>query len=268
MVRSSARKHDDSPTWQCHQDRLGTKTRNPGNRWGRNLSEGRKQLKLRLPGSARKSQKRFRDTPMFKFQAVLAQIQPFLSRNVEKRGDQSRVKCLGFRTGATSNISDRERRRCRPPSSPGFGVLAPPPPPAAAASCAATSASASFSILISAKETPRFQRFHLFVPSLSWQKDRFTNRNGSKKARFFCTVDNNLVVKVAHELLRERGKVRRAAVALDKLDLRHPRLACGPRALFLSAFPMFVPSLSWQSDAFSVSYQMARQKSAFFSPHL
>jgi hypothetical protein len=83
--------------------------------------------------------------------------------------------------------------------------------------------------LISAKETPRFQRFHLFVPSLSWQKDRFTYRNGSKKATFFCTVDNNLVVKVAHELLCQRGKVRRAAVALDKLDLRHPRLACAPK---------------------------------------
>jgi hypothetical protein len=36
-----------------------------------------KRLKLRLPGSARKSQKRFRDTPMFKFQAVLARTQPF-----------------------------------------------------------------------------------------------------------------------------------------------------------------------------------------------
>jgi hypothetical protein len=37
-----------------------------------------KRLKLRLSGSARKSQKRFRDTPMFKFQAVLARTQPFL----------------------------------------------------------------------------------------------------------------------------------------------------------------------------------------------
>jgi hypothetical protein len=36
-----------------------------------------KRLKLRLSGSARKSQKRFRDTPKFKFQAVLARIQPF-----------------------------------------------------------------------------------------------------------------------------------------------------------------------------------------------
>jgi hypothetical protein len=52
-----------------------------------------KRLKLRLSGSARKSQKRFRDTPMFKFQAVLARTQPFLSRSVEKRGDQSRFKC-------------------------------------------------------------------------------------------------------------------------------------------------------------------------------
>jgi hypothetical protein len=52
-----------------------------------------KRLKLRLSGSARKSQKRFRDTPRFKFRAVLARIQPFLSRSVEKRGDQSRFKC-------------------------------------------------------------------------------------------------------------------------------------------------------------------------------
>jgi hypothetical protein len=52
-----------------------------------------KRLKLRLSGSARKSQKRFRDTPMFKFPAVLARTQPFLSRSVEKRGDQSRFKC-------------------------------------------------------------------------------------------------------------------------------------------------------------------------------
>jgi hypothetical protein len=52
-----------------------------------------KRLKLRLSGSARKSQKRFRDTPRFKFQAVLARIQPFLSRSVEKQGDQSRFKC-------------------------------------------------------------------------------------------------------------------------------------------------------------------------------
>ena len=33
-----------------------------------------------------KSQKRFRDTPRFKLQAVLARIQPFLSRSVEKTG--------------------------------------------------------------------------------------------------------------------------------------------------------------------------------------
>eukprot|EP01046_Picozoa_sp_COSAG06_P050155 COSAG06_NODE_7877_length_2345_cov_9.581923_3_plen_133_part_00 len=52
-----------------------------------------KRLKLRLSGSARKSQKRFRDTPRFKFQAVLARTQPFLSHSVEKRGDQSRFKC-------------------------------------------------------------------------------------------------------------------------------------------------------------------------------
>jgi hypothetical protein len=36
-----------------------------------------KRLKLRLSGSARKSQKRFRDTPRFKFQAVWPRTQPF-----------------------------------------------------------------------------------------------------------------------------------------------------------------------------------------------
>ena len=36
-----------------------------------------KRLKLRLSGSARKSQKRFQDTPRFKFQAIFARTQPF-----------------------------------------------------------------------------------------------------------------------------------------------------------------------------------------------
>jgi hypothetical protein len=44
-----------------------------------NISE--KRLKLRLPGSARKSQKRFRDTPMFKFLAVFVRIEPFRRSN-------------------------------------------------------------------------------------------------------------------------------------------------------------------------------------------
>ena len=52
-----------------------------------------KRLKLRLSGSARKSQKPFRDTPRFKFRAVLARTQPVFTRSVEKRGDQSRFKC-------------------------------------------------------------------------------------------------------------------------------------------------------------------------------
>jgi hypothetical protein len=47
---------------------------------------------------ARKSQKRFRDTPRFKFQELLAQIQPFLFRSVEKRGDQSWFQSLGLYT--------------------------------------------------------------------------------------------------------------------------------------------------------------------------
>ena len=48
-----------------------------------------KRLKLRLSGSARKSQKRFRDTPMFKFRAVLTHCQPFLSGSVRKRATSS-----------------------------------------------------------------------------------------------------------------------------------------------------------------------------------
>jgi hypothetical protein len=33
-----------------------------------------------------------RDTPRFRFAAVLVRIEPFLSRSIEKRGDQSRFK--------------------------------------------------------------------------------------------------------------------------------------------------------------------------------
>jgi hypothetical protein len=40
-----------------------------------------KRLKFRLSGSARKSQKRFRDTPMFKFLAVFVRIEPFKRSN-------------------------------------------------------------------------------------------------------------------------------------------------------------------------------------------
>ena len=62
--------------------------------WYCDLQNNRpKTAEFRLSGSARKSQKRFRDTPRFKFQAVLARTQPFLSRSEEKRGDQSRFKC-------------------------------------------------------------------------------------------------------------------------------------------------------------------------------
>jgi hypothetical protein len=57
---------------------------------------GAQRLKLRLSGSARKSQTRLRDTTRFKFQAVLSLTQPLLSRRVEKRGDQSRFKSLGL----------------------------------------------------------------------------------------------------------------------------------------------------------------------------
>ena len=36
--------------------------------------------------------------PRFKFPVVFVRIQPFLSRSVEKRGDQSRFKSLGLYT--------------------------------------------------------------------------------------------------------------------------------------------------------------------------
>jgi hypothetical protein len=70
---------------------------------------GVKRLKLRLSGPARKSQKRFRDTPRFKFQAVLARTQPFLSRNVEKRGDQSRFKSLDLYTRTSIRLRNIRR---------------------------------------------------------------------------------------------------------------------------------------------------------------
>jgi hypothetical protein len=57
---------------------------------------GCKTAETSVSGSARKSQTRLRDTPRFKFQAVLPRTQPFLSRSVEKRGDQSRFKSLGL----------------------------------------------------------------------------------------------------------------------------------------------------------------------------
>ena len=59
---------------------------------------GVKRLKFRLSGSARKSQKRFRDTPTFKIQAVLARIQPFQRSNERsERGDHP-VRLSGFHT--------------------------------------------------------------------------------------------------------------------------------------------------------------------------
>ena len=55
------------------------------------------------PLGSEKSQKRVQDTPGFKFPPVLAQIQPFLSRSVEKRGDQSQFKSLGLYTNVGRN---------------------------------------------------------------------------------------------------------------------------------------------------------------------
>jgi hypothetical protein len=67
---------------------------------------------------------------MFKFQAVFARTQPFLSRSVEKRGDQSRFKCrkwpiIMFLTGD----------RIGPMISAGFAATAAHAPLLAAAAC-------------------------------------------------------------------------------------------------------------------------------------
>eukprot|EP01046_Picozoa_sp_COSAG06_P053176 COSAG06_NODE_9130_length_1978_cov_4.634912_3_plen_275_part_00 len=82
----------------------------------RNISV--KRLKFRLSGSARKSQKRFRDTPTFKIQAVLARIQPFQRSNERsERGDHP-VRLSGSHT----NI-DRSRYRYSRPEELGTWTL-------------------------------------------------------------------------------------------------------------------------------------------------
>jgi hypothetical protein len=66
-----------------------------------------KRLKLRLSGSARKSQKRFRDTPMFKFQAVLAHCQPCFITQRRETGRpvpiqmQKKVNCYAIRSSCS-----------------------------------------------------------------------------------------------------------------------------------------------------------------------
>jgi hypothetical protein len=58
-----------------------------------------KRLKLRLSGSARKSQQRFRDTPRFKFRAVLTHRQPFLSGSARKRATNSNSNAAKWSIG-------------------------------------------------------------------------------------------------------------------------------------------------------------------------
>ena len=60
-----------------------------------------KRLKLRLSGSARKLQQRFRDTPRFNFQAVFARTQPFQRSN--ERSETGRPPSLNL-TGCCTNI--------------------------------------------------------------------------------------------------------------------------------------------------------------------
>jgi hypothetical protein len=81
-----------------------------------------KRLKLRLSGSARKSQKRFRDTPTFKFRAVLARTQPFLSHSVKNGAtnpDSNAEKWPIIVQFAVSLVSCTHRLAPRsPPTSP------------------------------------------------------------------------------------------------------------------------------------------------------
>jgi hypothetical protein len=67
-----------------------------------------KRLKLRLSGSARKSQKRFRDTPRFKFQAVFVRIQPFQRSNERSEWGDHPV-CLNLTGSHTSTDIRRSR---------------------------------------------------------------------------------------------------------------------------------------------------------------
>eukprot|EP01046_Picozoa_sp_COSAG06_P008129 COSAG06_NODE_408_length_16107_cov_14.957154_4_plen_202_part_00 len=56
---------------------------------------------------------------MFKFQAVLARTQPFLSLSVEKRGDQSRFKCrkmVNYYAIRSTCTSSSDRAHAMPPS--------------------------------------------------------------------------------------------------------------------------------------------------------
>jgi hypothetical protein len=67
-----------------------------------------KRLKHRLSGSARKSQKRFRDTPTFKLSAVFVGIQPFQRSNERSEWGDHPVWLSGSHTNiGRSRYADR-----------------------------------------------------------------------------------------------------------------------------------------------------------------
>jgi hypothetical protein len=75
-------------------------------------------------------------------------------------------------------------------------------------------------LLPGAKNAIFFAVFPMFVPSLSWQNDRFDT------------------------LIAQKWRFSQ--------DIRRPEARCGKRLIFFWVFPMFVPSLSWQNDAFYI----------------
>jgi hypothetical protein len=82
-----------------------------------------KRLKLRLSGSARKSQKRFRDMPMFKFRAVLARTQPFSSRSVRNRATNPDSNPENGQLLCNSQYLDRKAAAAAAAASPALSRL-------------------------------------------------------------------------------------------------------------------------------------------------
>ena len=86
---------------------------------------------------------------------------------------------------------------------------------------------------------PCASAFPMFVPSLSWQNDRFQIQKMARKRRSPRTV----ALVVAEHPVAIRGELRARVVTTRVLrEKRH----------FCFTFPVLVPSLSWQMFRFSV----------------
>jgi hypothetical protein len=84
----------------------------------------------------------------------------------------------------------------------------------------------------------------MFVPSLSWENDRFNNINGSKMP-FFAGEPRAFTEAKTYSLPDGRE------ISVEEDSPFPYRAPVRKKAhLFWSAFPMFVPSLSWQNDGF------------------